>query len=286
MRTKLLDQVRQACRVRHLSRRTEAAYTGWVRRYVLFHGKRHPREMGPDEVRSFLTHLATDGKVAASTQNQALAALLFLYRDVLQAELPLIDGVVRAKKPRRLPVVLTRSEVRRFLEQLEGTPGVVAGLLYGSGLRLLEALRLRVKDVDFDMRQLTVRQGKGDRDRVTVLPQQLGDPLRKQMRAAKRLHERDLAAGFGAVWLPDALARKHPNAPRSWVWQYLFPARKRSPDPESGTVRRHHLAESAVQKAVRAAVLRSGVRKPASCHTLRHSFATHLLEAGYDIRTV
>jgi integron integrase len=286
MGSRLLDQVRQTCRLRHLSRRTEEAYAGWIRRYVLHHRKRHKKEMGADEVRSFLTHLATAGRVAASTQNQALAALLFLYRDVLGIELPHVDGVVRAKKPWRLPVVLTRPEAQGVLARLEGTPAVVAGLLYGSGLRLLEALRLRVKDIDFDMGQLTVRQGKGDKDRVTVLPRQLDDSLRKQLRMAKLLHERDLAGGYGAVWLPDALARKYPGAPPSWVWQYVFPARKRSRDPESGTIRRHHLAESAVQKAVRAAVLRSGIRKPASCHTFRHSFATHLLEAGYDTRTV
>lgn len=278
---KLLDQVRDACRLRHLSLRTEQAYVYWIRRYVRFHDTRHPAEMGAEEIRTFLSQLATAGRVAASTQNQALAALLFLYRHVLR-----IEKAVRARRARKLPVVLTPAETQAVLSQLTGTHGLIAGLLYGSGLRLLECLRLRVKDLDFACHQLTVRHGKGEKDRVTMLPQRLEAALQDHLRRVKEQHTRDLAEGFGTVELPYALARKYPNAPRSWGWQYVFPSMNRSTDPRSGEVRRHHLSESSVQKAVTAAVRKAGITKPGSCHTLRHSFATHLLQAGYDIRTV
>jgi integron integrase len=283
---KLLDQVRHAVRVRHYSRRTEDAYVRWVRRFVLFHGKRHPSEIGAQEVSAFLSHLASEENVAASTQNQALNALVFLYRCVLERPPPELGGVVRAKRPGRLPTVFTRGEVQSVLANLSGATALAAGLLYGSGLRLLEGLRLRVKDLDLEHGQLVVRDGKGRRDRVSVLPGRLAEPLRLHLRRVRVLHEDDLRDGYGAVYLPDALARKYPNAPRSWAWQYIFPARQRAPDPRSGEVRRHHLSESAVQKAVAGAIRNSGIAKPGSCHTFRHSFATHLLEAGYDIRTV
>jgi integron integrase len=283
---KLLDRVREAIRLRHYSRRTEDAYVRWVTRFVRFHGLRHPDELGAEEIEEFLSHLAVRRKVAASTQNQALNALVFLYRHVLKAPFPDLEEVVRAKKPGRLPVVLTRDEVGRVLDLLDGTHSLVAGLLYGAGLRLLEALRLRVKDLDFAQNQVVVRDGKGQKDRITVQPAKMRSDLQLHLRTVKLLHEGDLRAGFGAVYLPGALAIKYPSAPRSWGWQYVFPAPARSVDPRTGTVRRHHLHESAVQKAVYRAVRAAGIDKPASCHTLRHSFATHLLEDGYDIRTV
>ncbi len=283
---KLLDQVREAVRVRHYSIRTEEAYVRWVRRFVRFSGMRYPSALGAAEVNAFLSHLATRENVAASTQNQALNALVFLYRHVLDQPFPDFNGVVRAKKPIRLPTVLTRAEARTVLARLEGIPWLVASLLYGSGLRLMEAVRLRVKDLGFEERQITVRDGKGRKDRRTMLPGSLLEPLRRQLSAVRLLHENDLRQGYGAVYLPDALARKYPGAPTAWEWQYAFPARTRSVDPRSGETRRHHLAESAVQKAVSAAVRRAGVPKAASCHTFPHSFATHLLEGGYDIRTV
>jgi integron integrase len=283
---KLLDRVRQAIRVRHYSRRTETAYAGWVRRFVVFHGLKHPEEMGAPEIEAFLSDLATRQNVAAATQNQALNALVFLYRHVLNRPIGDLDGLIRAKKPARLPVVFTRDEVARVLAHLEGRNHLVASFLYGSGLRLLEALRLRVRDIDFTMAQLVVRDGKGRKDRVTMLPDALVRALREQLATARTMHCADLEAGFGAVWLPDALARKYPAAPREWPWQYVFPADKRSLDPRSGECRRHHLGESPVQKAVTMAVRRAGIDKQGSCHTLRHSFATHLLEDGYDIRTV
>jgi integron integrase len=283
---RLLDRLRQAIRVRHYSRRTEQAYVHWVRRFVLFHGKRHPARMGAPEVGEFLSFLAVREGVAASTQNQALNALVFLYRDVLEQPLEAIGAVVRAKQPHRLPVVLAPAEVRALFGELRGTPRVVAGLLYGSGLRLLEAVRVRVKDLDFARREIVVRDGKGRHDRVTMLPARLVEALRQQLDVARALHLADLAEGFGAVYLPDALARKYPGAAREWGWQYVFPAQQRSCDPRTGEVRRHHLSEATVQRAVRAAVMRAGLVKPASCHSLRHSFATHLLERGQDIRTV
>jgi integron integrase len=283
---KLLDQVREAIRVRHYSRRTEDAYVRWVLRFVKFHGTRHPAELGNTEIEDFLSHLATRRRVAAATQNQALNALVFLYRDVLKEPFPDLEEVVRAKRPARLPVVLTREEARRVLDLLEGTPALVAGLLYGSGLRLLEALRLRVKDVGFPESQLLVRDGKGQKDRVTVLPTRVAATLRLHLRSVRLTHQTDLAAGHGSVYLPNALATKYPSAGRAWGWQYVFPAPHISEDPRSGQKRRHHLHESSIQKAVRRAVIGAGITKQASCHTFRHSFATHLLEDGYDIRTV
>ncbi|HET9835754.1 MAG TPA: integron integrase [Rhodanobacteraceae bacterium] len=283
---RLLEDVRGRLRVKHYSLRTEQAYVAWIRRFILANGKRHPREMGGAEVEAFLTRLATRDGVAAGTQNQALAALLFLYRDVLGQDLPWMNAVVRAKRPRRLPVVLTRDEVRRLLAQLQGRDWLMAGLLYGTGMRLMECLRLRVKDVDFQRREIIVREGKGNKDRRVPLPQALATALRDQMASARLLHRTDLAAGFGTVWLPHALARKYPNAARDWGWQYVFPASARSIDPRSGTTRRHHLDEKVLQRAVQRARAASGIHKPATCHTLRHSFATHLIEDGYDIRTI
>jgi integron integrase len=282
---KLLDQVRDALRLKHYSIRTENSYVDWIRRYILFHHKRHPAEMGAAEIEAFLTHLAVEEHVAASTQNQALSALLFLYREVLHQDLGPIDAL-RARKPKRLPTVLTRDEVQRLIAQMSGTHQLMAKLLYGSGLRLMECLRLRVKDVDFTMRTITVRDGKGGQDRVTILPDSLIPPLQEHLQAVKALHDQDLAQGYGAVYLPDALERKYPNANKEWGWQYLFPATRLSVDPRSGAVRRHHLDESGLQKAIRQAARRAGISKPVSPHTLRHSFATHLLQAGYDIRTV
>lgn len=282
---KLLDQLRDALRIRHYSPRTEKAYVRWVVRFVHFHRLRHPAELGAEEIQDFLAYLATRRRIGASTQNQALSALVFMYRHVLGREVPDLE-LVRAKRTRRLPVVLTRGEVRSVLELLEGPPALVAGLLYGAGLRLLEALRLRVKDMDFGRNELTVREGKGGKDRITVLPLAVREPLRLHLRSVRLLHDTDLLAGYGAVRLPEALAIKYPAAARAWGWQYVFPAPNRYRDRTSGGVYRHHLHESVVQKAVRRAVQRSGIEKPASCHTFRHSFATHLLEDGYDIRTV
>ena len=283
---RLLDQVRESARLRHLSLRTEQAYVAWIRRFVRYHGTRHPRELGSAEIRAFLSHLATEANVAASTQNQAFAALLFLYRHVLKRPLDAVDGIERARKPHRLPVVLTREEARSVLAELRGAPAIVAQLLYGSGLRLLEALRLRVKDIDFGLHALHVRDGKGGKDRITVLPTTVEEALALHLERVRLLHRRDLAAGHGAVFLPDALARKYPTAARAWEWQYAFPASKLSVDPRSGAVRRHHLSPSVIQKAMTKAVRGAGIPKRASCDTLRHSFATQLLEAGYDIRTV
>lgn len=282
----LLEQVRTAIRLRHYSIRTEEAYINFIRRFILFHGKRHPREMGAHEIRQFLSHLAVEGHVAASTQNVALSALLFLYREVLQIELPLIEGVERAKRPKRVPVVLTRDEVERVLAQLEGTHHLMASLLYGAGLRVMECVRLRVKDVDFGYQQIIVRDGKGAKDRRTILPGALVAPLERQLAKVKMQHEDDLRAGRGETYLPYALERKYPNAAREWCWQYVFPASKFSVDPRAGTVRRHHASEDRLQHAVKEALNRAQIAKRASCHTLRHSFATHLLEAHYDIRTI
>lgn len=283
---KLLDQVRDRVRALHYSIRTEDAYTGWIKKYILYHGKRHPDEMGAAELEAFLTHLAVERTVAASTQNQARSAILFLYGEVLGRPIEELGRVAPAKRPERMPVVLTREEVRAVLAQLDGTDALVAKLLYGSGMRLLEGLRLRVKDVDFGQRHLVVRDGKGQKDRVTLLPRSLEQPLRAQIDRVRLLHERDVREGFGRVYLPDALARKYPGADREIGWQYAFPSARRGVDPRSGVVRRHHLAERTFQRAVHGAVRRAGVVKPASPHTLRHSFATHLLESGQDIRTV
>ncbi|MFA6958919.1 MAG: integron integrase [Thermoanaerobaculia bacterium] len=283
---KLLDRVRHAIRVRHYSIRTEEAYVGWIRRYIVFHGKRHPSSMGADEVNEFLTYLAVDGEVSSSTQGQALSAILFLYRDVLGERLPWLGDVVRARKPKRLPVVLSRDEVREVLGRMQGTTRLVAALLYGGGLRLLEGLRLRVKDIDFVAGEIVVRGGKGDKDRRTMLPGAVRDPLEAHLRKVRALHAADLEAGYGRVWLPGALARKYPSAETEWGWQYLFPAKSLGVDPRSGETRRHHLDESTVQKAVHAAYVGTGVVRGANCHSLRHSFATHLLADGYDIRTI
>ncbi len=283
---RLLDRLRAAIGVRHYSIRSEEAYVAWVRRFILFHHKRHPLEMGAAEINEFLTHLAVAGHVSASTQNQAFSAILFLYQKVLEVDPGRIAGVVRAVRPRRLPVVLTRPEVRAVLLRLEGTPRLVCGLLYGSGLRVLEGLRLRVKDIDFARGELTVRQGKGDKDRVTMLPAAVRPGLQRQLAGVRQLHERDLAEGFGRVALPEALARKYPNAEREWAWQYVFPAARRGVDPRDGQVRRHHLHETVIQRAVREAARRAGLTKPVTPHTFRHAFATHLLEDGHDIRTV
>jgi integron integrase len=283
---KLLDRVRDICRFRHYSIRTEEAYVQWIRRYILFHDKRHPEELGEDDVRAFLTHLAVTGKVAASTQNQALSALLFLYDAVLHTPLGWIKNVERAKRPQRLPVVLTRDEVQAVLAQMTGTYRLMADLLYGSGLRLMECVRMRVKDIDFSYHQIVVRDGKGEKDRVTILPKSLEEPLRLHLAEVKVKHHKDLAEGFGTVHLPYALERKYPNANRDWGWQYVFPAPKRSRDPRTGREQRHHIVETLLQRAVKEAVIKARIHKPASCHTFRHSFATHLLENGSDIRTV
>ncbi|ADJ27049.1 integron integrase [Nitrosococcus watsonii] len=283
---KLLDQVREAIRVRHYSIRTEQAYLGWIKRFIFFHGKRHPGDMGKAEISAFLTHLAIKGKVAASTQNQALNAILFLYREVLKRDVGWLDEVERAKKPSRLPVVFTPNEVRKVLALLPQGKWVMASLLYGSGLRLMECMRLRVEDADFHYHQITVRDGKGRKDWVTVLPKKLFKPLQVQLKTVKALHQQDLREGCGAVYLPYALEKKYPNANREFGWPYVFPACKRAIDPSSGVVRRHHLSETALQQAVKNAIRKAGINKPGSCHTFRHSFATHLLENGYDIRTI
>jgi integron integrase len=283
---KLLDRVSIEIRARHYSLRTEETYIGWIRRFILFHNKRHPSSMGADEVNAFLSNLAVNGHVSATTQGQALSAILFLYRYVLHDPLPWIDDIVRADRPQRIPVVLTPAEVRIIIEQIDGVSRIVAQLLYGSGLRLLEALRLRVKDVDFARGEVAVRDPKGGRDRMTTLPRVIEVALRAHLEKVRRTHDADLALGFGSVVLPAAIGRKFPNADRAWVWQWIFPATTRYVDEESATERRHHLHESAVQRAVHAAVVRSGVHKRATCHTFRHSFATHLLERGQDIRTV
>jgi integron integrase len=283
---RLLDQLREAIRLRHYSYRTEQQYVGWVRRFIHFHGRRHPRELGPAHLESFLSHLATERHVAAATQAQALAALLFLYKRVLNLDLPWLGGVVRASRPKRLPVVLSRAEVRRILAQLGGQYLLVVSLLYGSGLRILEALRLRVKDVDLVHRLIVVRDGKGAKDRVTVLPDSLLDSLERQLTAVREGHAYAMSHGFAGVELPHALARKYPRAHLDIGWQFLFPAARPSRDPRTGAWRRHHLLLKSVQRRVKQAVRAAGIDKPASCHTFRHCFATHLIESGADIRTV
>jgi integron integrase len=283
---KLLDQVRETMHLMQYSIHTESAYVDWIRRYILFHKKRHPQEMGMPEIKAFLTHLAVNKQVASSTQNQALNALLFLYRQVLQMEFPGQMNTLRAKIPERLPTVMTKEEVFRVLDQLTGVNRLMAQLLYGSGLRVMECVRLRVQDVDFDHRCLVVRESNGQQDRITLLPDTLHKPLRQQLRSARALHENDLENGDGEVYLPEALAKTSPNARREWDWQYVFPAQQLSKDPHSEKIRRHHLGENGLQKAVKRAAKAAGIVKPVSCHTFRHCFATHLLEAGYDIRTV
>ena len=283
---RLLDRVRDAVRRLHYSRRTEEMYVHWIKRFIYFSGRRHPAGMGEAEVTAFLNHLARERNVAAATQNQALSALLFLYRQVLGEPLAWLDQLDRVKRPARVPTVLTAGEVRRLLAAMEGVKWLMASLLYGSGLRLRECLKLRVKDVDFDYGQIVVRDGKGAKDRVTMLPASVVAPLKEQLAAARRLHERDLAEGYGDVELPDALARKYPRAPYEWAWKFVFPSHKLSVDPATGVIRRHHVYENFLVRGVKEAARKARIVKPVSCHTLRHSFATHLLEAGYDIRTV
>ncbi len=283
---KLLDQVSDIARFRHLSLRTEETYRNWIRRYIVFHGKRHPKELNAEHVREFLTHLAVNERVAASTQNQAFNALLFLYRQVFQVEALEIQGVERARHSRRLPVVFTKAEATALIAQMKGENRLIAGLLYGSGLRIMEAVRLRVKDVDFARAEIVVRDGKGEQDRLTMLPEALKNSLSEQMAIVRQLHTDDLTRGYGAIYLPYALERKYKNAATDFVWQYLFPADKLSVDPRTGEVRRHHISEQNIQRAVKTALRISGIKKNGSCHSFRHSFATHLLEDGYDIRTV
>jgi integron integrase len=282
----LLDQVRAVLRTRHYSYRTEKTYIEWILQYIRFHNVKHPAEMNAVEVEAFLTHLAVERNVAASTQNQALSALLFLYREVLKIELPWLEEFTPAKKSANVPVVLTKGEVKKILEQMSGTNWLIANLLYGAGLRLQEALRLRVKDLDFGFRQIVVRDGKGGKDRFTVLPTKLIEPLQKQLEFAKKLHEHDLRSGLGRVEMPFALARKYPNAEKEWAWQYVFPSKSMSKNPRSGKTGRHHVSPSSLQKTFKDALRKSRIAKNASPHTLRHSFATHLLQSGYDIRTV
>jgi len=283
---KLLDQLRDCIRLKHYSRRTEDVYLDWAKRYILYHNKTHPQEMGKLEIEDFLTYLARDRKVSASTQNQAKAALLFLYKEVLDIKLPWLGEVEQAKKPQKMPVVLTEEEVQALLAKLSDSWLLVGRLLYGTGLRLLEGLRLRVQDLDFSANQLLVREGKGGKDRVTMLPQKLQLPLKDHLLRVKQLHDQDLAAGYGEVWLPEGVARKYPAAGKEWIWQYVFPSIKLSVDPRSGVTRRHHLDEKGLQRAIRQAGVDAGLTKHVTPHTLRHSFATHLLQAGYDIRTV
>ena len=285
-RAGLLAEVQRRLRVNHYSLRTERAYLGWIRRFIDNTGRRHPRTLGGPEVEAFLSHLAVEGKVSPSTQNQALSALLFLYRDVLAVELPWMENVIRAKRARKLPVVLSRAEVQRLLAQLEGRPWLMASLLYGSGLRLLEMLRLRVKDMDFERAEIIVRDGKGAKDRRTMLPQALVVPLQAEVERARALHAMDLAAGFGSVWLPHALSRKYRNADREFGWQFLFPSLRRSIDPRDDAERRHHVDDAVLSRALKRGARLAGIDKTVSAHTLRHSFATHLLEGGYDIRTI
>jgi len=282
---KLLDQVRDAIRLKHYSSRTGETYSHWIKRFIFFHDKRHPKEMGFREIEAFLSHLATKEKVAASTQNQALSALLFLYREVLKKELEGRLDLIRAEKPKRIPAVLTKDEVRRVLDRLNGTHLLMAKILYGAGLRVMECMRLRVKDIDFAQHQIIVRDGKGMVDRVTTLPDSAAESLQNHLKRVKELHDADLANGYGTVYMPFALERKYPNANREWHWQYIFPSTKLAKD-ENGVVRRWHASESGIQKAVKDATRSANINKHVGCHTFRHSFATHLLQSGYDIRTV
>jgi integron integrase len=283
---KLLQQVRDVIRRKQYSIRTEQVYVDWIKRFILFHNKRHPSEMAEEEVTEFLTHLARDRNVAPATQNQALSALLFLYKDVLKQEIGWLDNVERARKPSKLPVVLSHAEMKRVFAHLHGVPKLMAALLYGSGLRLMECVRLRVKDVDFELAQITVRDAKGGKDRITMLPINLAEPLRRHLVRIKAQHEQDLEDGFGSVHLPFAFSRKSPNAAREWAWQYVFPSSRISIDPRTGKKQRHHIAEGILQTSLKRAVDAAGIVKRANCHSLRHSFATHLLSTGYDIRTV
>ena len=283
---KLLDQVRGKIRLKHYSIRTEQAYLDWIKRFILHFDKAHPKNMGAEEVEKFLTYLAVEGRVAASTQNQAKSALLFLYREVLKIELSWLDDIEKAKAPKRLPVVLTRAEVQAVLSRLHGTHWLISNLLYGTGMRIMECLRLRVKDIEFTRKEILIRDGKGFKDRVTMLPLALVNPLREHLANVKILHDQDMSAGYGNVYMPYALDKKYPTAAFDWGWQYAFPTKGLSLDPRSGVKRRHHVQEQTVQRAVKQAVRDANIVKPATPHTLRHSFATHLLEGGYDIRTV
>ena len=283
---RLSDRIRRTARLRHLSIRTENSYLNWIRRFYLFCNKQDPARLGKEEIRNFLSHLAADRHVSASTQNQAFSAILFLYRDVLQIELPQIEHVQRAKIKKRIPIIFTRAEAKAILSEMNGIYKLMACLLYGSGLRLMECIRLRVKDLDFHYNHIVVRDTKGQNARITLFPLALKEQLERHLKHVQLLHKEDLADGFGHVYLPDALERKYPAAPKEWAWQYVFPASKRSIDPRTGKMRRHHASESLLQRAVKSAIRRARIRKPGSCHTFRHSFATHLLEQGYDIRTV
>ena len=280
------DQVRDRIRTKHYSLRTETQYTQWIKRFILFHGKRHPQAMGSAEIEAFLTHLAVAGKVSASTQNQALSALLFLYKEILSIDLPWLNEIVRAKQPQRLPTVLTRTEVQAILVRMSGTYGLMANLLYGTGMRLMECVRLRVKDVDFERGEIFIRDGKGAKDRITMLPELLAGPLQAYLLQRRVLFDDDIRLGKASVYLPDALERKYPNAATDWIWQYIFPSGSFSIDPRSSVERRHHIDEKLLQRAMKKAVQTSGITKLATPHTLRHSFATHLLDSGYDIRTI
>jgi integron integrase len=283
---RLLDQVRNCIRRRHYSIRTEQSYIDWIKRYIFFHNKQHPEILNENHITEFLNDLAVQKKVASSTQNQALCALIFLYRHVLNKDLSEFKNLVYAKRPAKLPVVFTRGEIRNILLQLDGVTWIMGQMLYGAGLRVMECIRLRVKDVDFGYRQIVVRDGKGRKDRITMLPYILAEELKRHLQKVKIIHERDLKAGFGTVYLPYALERKYKNANRSWAWQYVFPASRRSIDPRSGVEQRHHISEKVLQRAIKKAIKVSDITKPGSCHSMRHSFATHLLEDGYDIRTV
>lgn len=283
---KLLDQVREKIRLRHYSIRTETAYVNWIKRFILFHNKKHPLSMGKEQVEAFLTHLAIKRRVASSTQNQAFNAILFLYRNVLDKDIEGNVDAVRAKRPKRLPTVMTKEEALAVIGALSGVYLLMVKLLYGSGLRLMECVRLRVKDIDFERNQIIVRDAKGMKDRITMLPESLKPALKEHMERVNKIHQKDIEGGGGRVYMPQALERKYPNASRQWIWQYVFPAKGLSRDPRSGETRRHHIHETALQKAVKEAVALAGIRKTVSCHTFRHSFATHLLENGYDIRTV
>ena len=283
---KLMDQVSDALRTKHYSYRTEQTYKDWIKRYILFHGKRHPKDMGEAEIRLFIAHLAAERKVAVSTSNQALSAILFLYRTVLQMEVQLPPDLSKASRPKRLPTVLTHAEAMQIIGRMRGAPRLMAKIMYGSGLRVMECMRLRVKDLDFDNRQIIVRGGKGDNDRLTILPESIIPELKQMLQDVKALHEKDLAEGYGETILPNALDVKYLAAPREWAWQFIFPASQRSRDPLTGIVRRHHLDETVPQKAIREAAKSAGIEKQVTPHTFRHSFATHLLQNGYDIRTV
>jgi integron integrase len=283
---KLSDRIRQAARFKHLSLRTETSYFNWIKRFYLFYDRQDPASLNAAQIRDFLSNLATVHRISPSTQNQALCALLFLYKDVLQIEIPRIDNIERPKIKKKIPVVFTVAEVKSILSNMQGTYRIMASLLYGSGLRLMECLRLRIKDIDFERNQILVRDTKGQNARITVLPGSLKPALMLHLKKVQLLHQEDLNAGFGSAYLPDALERKYPNAAKTWAWQYVFPASKRSLDPRSKTIRRHHIADSQLQKAVKLAVQKSRIAKPGGCHSLRHSFATHMLEKGYDIRLV